>query len=263
MKIRKSISIDIETIPGQHPSILQGFAEQAKQEKSLIRIPEIKPPSNWKDEEKIAAYIMDKQADQEQWLMARHAEIDASTEARWRKTSFDGAQGQIVSISVAVDDEAPENFFREDWENSEAYLLGELNRFVADNYTPTACALPVFVGHNVAGFDLRFIFQRSVMLGIKPHAAIPFNARPWDDARVFDTMVQWAGIGKMVSLDKLCRVMGIPTKGEEIGDEIDGSKVWDFVKAGRIADVATYCGGDVERTREIYRRMTFSYQEAA
>lgn len=76
-------------------------------------------------------------------------------------------------------------------------------------------------------------------------------------------MTAWAGIGNRISLDKLCRVMGIPTKGSEIGDEIDGSKVWDFVQAGRIADVATYCCGDVERVREIHRRMTFAYQQEA
>lgn len=33
--------------------------------------------------------------------------------------------------------------------------------------------------------------------------------------------------------------------------------VWDFVRAGRIADVATYCAGDVERVRAIHKRMTF------
>lgn len=262
MHHRKPIFLDIETIPGQHPSILADFLAQAEQEKAAIRLPEIKAPSNYKDEEKIAAYILDKQNEQAGWLTAKHADIYASVDEKYRKTSFDGALGQIVSISVAVGDEAPENFFREDWANSEAYLLGELNRFVADNYTSTMEARPVFVGHNVVGFDLRFIYQRSVLLGIQPNGIIPFNARPWDDI-VFDTMVQWAGVGKTVSLDKLCRVFGIPTKGSEIGDEIDGSKVWDFVQAGRIADVAMYCGGDVDRVREIYRRMTFYYQQLA
>ena len=52
---------------------------------------------------------------------------------------------------------------------------------------------------------------------------------------IFDTMTAWAGVGN-----------------------IDGSKVWDYVRTGRIADVVEYCKGDVERVRAIHRRMTFA-----
>ena len=85
---------------------------------------------------------------------------------------------------------------------------------------------------------------------------IPFKAKPWDDS-VFDTMTAWAGVGNRVSLAKLCKVFDLDAKGTEIGDEIDGSKVWDFVREGRIEDVAKYCGGDVVRTRAIHKRLTF------
>lgn len=240
------VYIDIETIPGQHPSVRAALQLEADDEKAKI-----KAPANYKDADKIAEYIM-----------AKQSEIDADVEARWRKTSFDGALGQICAVSVAINDEAPINIYRDEWATAEADILAELNRVIEDAYKPHRDMRPVFIGHNVVAFDLRFIFQRSVLLGVKPHPGIPFAARPWDD-HVFDTMVQWAGVGNRVSLDKLCRVFGIPTKGTEIGDEIDGSKVWDFVKAGRIADVATYCGGDVDRVREIHRRMTFAYAKEA
>ena len=71
-------------------------------------------------------------------------------------------------------------------------------------------------------------------------------------------MTAWAGARGTVSLDKLCKVFGIATKGSEIEDEIDGSKVWEFVQAGRIDDVAKYCAGDVERVRQIHKRLTFA-----
>jgi len=116
---------------------------------------------------------------------------------------------------------------------------------------------PTFIGHNIVAFDLRFIFQRAVLNGVIPPSIIPFNARPWDDS-VFDTMTAWAGVGNRVSLDKLCGAFGIAKKGSEIGDDIDGSKVWDYVRTGRIADVVEYCKGDVERVRAIHRRMTFA-----
>jgi predicted PolB exonuclease-like 3'-5' exonuclease len=75
---------------------------------------------------------------------------------------------------------------------------------------------------------------------------------------VFDTMLAWAGGRGRVGQDKLCRVLGIDAKGSELGDEIDGSKVWDYIKDGRIADVAKYCGGDVNRARDLHRRLTFT-----
>jgi hypothetical protein len=70
---------------------------------------------------------------------------------------------------------------------------------------------PVFVGHNVIDFDLRFLFQRSVMLGARPPSCIPFDAKPWDGS-VFDTMTGWAGIRNRVSMDKLCKVFGFEEK---------------------------------------------------
>lgn len=243
---RLPIYIDIETIPGQHESVRAALQVEAEEQKA-----QIKAPSNYKDEAKIAEYIA-----------AKHAEIDAGVEDKWRRTSFDGALGQIVCASLAIGDQAPINLYLEDWANAESSILRELFRIVSDAYTPSSDRKPVFVGHNVVAFDLRFIYQRAALLGIKPPAVIPFAARPWDDS-VFDTMVAWAGVGNRVSLDKLCRAFGLPTKGQEIDDEIDGSKVWDFVQAGRIEDVAIYCGGDVERVRELHRRMTFAYQAEA
>src|SRR5574337_886391 len=113
---------------------------------------------------------------------------------------------------------------------------------------------PCIVGHNHAGFDLRFIWQRAVILGVKPPIWWPHNARPWDTDVVFDTMVQWAGTGNRISMDNLCAALGLPGKSEGM----DGSMVWDAVKDGRISEVADYCKGDVERTRAIYKRMTFA-----
>ena len=42
---------------------------------------------------------------------------------------------------------------------------------------------------------------------------------------------------------------------------MDGSKVWPMVQAGQIAEVADYCAGDVERTRAMFKRMTFADTE--
>lgn len=236
-----NIYLDIETIPGQSPTVRDALAASAALEKADVRA-----PSNYKDETKIAEYIV-----------AKHAEIDSAADEKWRKTALDGAYGQIVVASIAVDDAPPVAFYRDEWATAERDILLALFDALRAVHDPARMTRPTFIGHNIVAFDLRFIFQRAVLNGVIPPSIIPFNARPWDDS-VFDTMTAWAGVGNRVSLGKLCGAFGIAKKGSEIGDDIDGSKVWDYVRTGRIADVVEYCKGDVERVRAIHRRMTFA-----
>lgn len=231
------IYLDIETIPSQDPATYEQLAK------------EIFPPANYSKPETIAKWEEETKPGLVQEALL--------------KTSFDGALGQIVVASVAVNDGAPATFFAEDWAGSERYILESLFAEITEQTErnlsggTTSRVKPVFVGHYVAGFDLRFIFQRAVLHGIRPPACIPFGAKPWSP-EIYDTMTAWAGDKGRVSLDKLCRTLGIATKGSEIGEEMDGSKVWPFVQAGRISDVAKYCAGDVERVRQAHKKLTFS-----
>lgn len=228
------VTIDIETIPAQSNDVCDQLKADAAKEKA-----EVKAPSNYKDTAKIEEYIA-----------AKHAEIDAGIDERWRKTGLDGAYGQIAVIGVAINDEEPIAFYQDDWATSESTVITDFFMFLST--IRDGLNSVTFIGHNLVAFDLRFMFQRAVINGIVPPSIIPFNAKLWDNS-VFDTMVQWAGVGNRVSLDKLCGVFGLPKKGE-----IDGSKVWDYVKSGRIAEVAEYCMQDVMNTRAVYRRMTFA-----
>lgn len=236
-----NIYLDLETIPGQASGVLEAVRAAAEAEKAALSA-----PSNYKDPTKIQEYVA-----------ARRAEIDATLEERWRKTSLDGAYGQIVVAAVAIEDAPPVAFYHEHWAGAERYILHNLFATLREAHIPSRMTRPTFIGHNIVAFDLRFLFQRAVVNGIVPPALIPFHARPWDDT-VFDTMVAWAGAGNRVSLDKLCAVFGLPTKGSEIDDEIDGGRVWEFVRTGRLAEVVEYCKADVERVRAIHRRMTFA-----
>ena len=234
-----NVYFDIDTIPAQSPKAIASLKADADKEKLTI-----KAPSNYKDPAKIEEYIA-----------AKAAEIDASLEERYRKTSLDGALGQIVCIGYSIDDKPPITVYSDDWKGAEAEIIQKFYDGLKVHYDPSSNQRPVFIGHNIVSFDLRFLLQRSIILGVKPPLFIPFKAKPWDDV-VFDTMTAWAGVGNRVSLAKLCDVFDLDAKGSEVGD-IDGSKVWDFIQAGRIDDVATYCAGDVVRTRQIYKRINF------
>lgn len=229
-----TIYLDIETIPTMDESVIADIAAG------------ITPPGNMTKAETIVVWEREKKP--------------ALIEAAVARTSFDGALGRICVIGWAIDNDPVAVLHTGDGWSSAAAEAAMLRAFFADidSLSVEEGIRSEWVGHNVADFDLRFIFQRAVIHGIRPSMYIPFRAKPWGD-RIFDTMVAWSGIKDRVSLDKLCRSLGVAGKGSELGGEdIDGSRVWEYVKAGRIADVATYCKGDVERVREIHSRMTFA-----
>ena len=169
------------------------------------------------------------------------------------KTGLDGAFGQIVVIGYGFDDaDEPGAIYG----LQEDVVLDRFNEMLHEHFGPSMYSAVTVVGHNVANFDLRFLYQRYVVNGIRPHPIInvAVNAKPWDSTKVFDTMVQFAGVGNRISLDKLCMALTIASpKGE-----MDGSMVSQAVADGRLEEVAAYCKRDVVATRECYRRMTFA-----
>ena len=229
-----NIYLDIETIPGQSPAL-----------KAEIAV-DIRPPGSMKKAETIARWEAE--------------EKPLAIEAAWRKTSFHGDRGEVVCIAWAVDDNPVAVISRkmEGREHEERDLLYEFFDAIEREIANSHGRIPTWVGHNVRDFDLRFLFHRAVVLGARPPFRLPHDAKPGGE-HVYDTMTAWAGYRDRISLDRLCKALAIPTKGTELGGEaIDGSKVWDFVKAGRIGDVAEYCRADVERVRRVHKRLTFA-----
>ena len=111
---------------------------------------------------------------------------------------------------------------------------------------------PTLVSFNGHGFDLPVLRYRAMVNAI---AAPGLSARPYyrryDDSAVdlCDLLSSFDGRGKM-GLDDLCKVLGLPGKPEGI----DGSKVWEAVKEGRIADVSRYCESDIINTYRVWLR---------
>lgn len=227
-----TLFLDIETVPAQDPRVREEIAAR------------ISPPASMKKAETIAEWEKN--------------DKPKAIDEKWLKTSFDGAFGHAVVIGYAFDDAEPSTLYSDEWLINERAVLerffGEISRGYENQ--KNGRVLPLVVGHRVWDFDLRFLWQRAVVHALRWPAVLP---NLWDHRardRVFDTMTAWAGPREFVSLDKLCLALGVEGKGVELGgEEIDGSKVWEFVKAGRLAEVATYCDGDVKRVREIYRRM--------
>ena len=98
----------------------------------------------------------------------------------------------------------------------------------------------------------KFLRQRGIINGVTMHRLISEEVKPWDKGVVFDTMTAWTGDPReFISMNALCQILGLPGKG----DDIDGSKVWDYVAAGRLDIVAAYCNEDVRRTYAMFERL--------
>lgn len=225
-----NIYLDIETIPKQ--------PEQAVKE--LIAA-EVEAPKTMSKPETIQAW--------HDGEGKYKGEKDRIIEERYRSTALDGTHGEIISIAFQCDDLVFSKY--RDLDEPEADLLASFCKSITlhSNMRP-----PFFIGHNIQ-FDLRFLFQRLVINQVRPSFRLPFSGR--HDNHFFCTMQAWAGFGGKISQEKLCTALGI--KGKP--DDIDGSKVWDFVKSGNIKRVNEYNQFDVERVRMMHQRLAFITQK--
>lgn len=227
-----NLFLDIETIPSQRADVLDALRAEVEQD-ATAKAESIR--QQYKKPETIEAHLRE-----------LRESLPALVDEAHRKTALDGSFGEVLVIGWAFDDEPAETLTRK-LDGSEPKLL----RAFLDKLPPGTLTVPHWIGHNI-GFDLRFIWQRCLVHGIAPPTGLPVDGR---DNLVFDTMTEWAGLynrDRWPTLERLCRVFGLPSpKGD-----LDGSRVWDFAKAGRIEEIADYCRRDVEAVRQIYRAIT-------
>lgn len=184
---------------------------------------EIKAPKNYKDPEKIKAYK------------------ESAVDKAWHDQGLDSMRGQILCIGAAVNNDEPQVFMN----------LDEFNDFIM--------AFPQdleFVGHNIAQFDAKWLVRHGIARGYEYPARFKLDRYR---GNLRDTMTIWAcGDWKdHVKLDDLARFLGVGRKTEGI----DGSKVWDFYKQGRIEEIKNYCADDVRLVREVYGKIKYLIKE--
>lgn len=237
--------IDIETIPDQRRGALEKFLEQEPViDASKFTIDQLCIDLN-KDRAPTKAYKKADLVEEWQQTIGEQKRLEKARENHHR-TALNGGYGQIIVVGYGTEDQATIATSG----NSEYGILTILK----DNYhylMEKNRGLPIqFVGHNVLNFDLKFLYQRMVINGIKPPFDYPIS--PYSD-RVFDTMTRWAGYGNRISLNELCNILDVPSpKGE-----LDGSKVYEYYLAGKINEIAEYCKKDVEAVKQIYYKMIF------
>lgn len=201
------------------------------------------------------------EADIQEDIASKYKKVDTikqKQEEAFRRTSLSGEFGRVLCIGMLLEDgqkleekvlgwDEKESRFSEDEPAILTAFWDELRGFDATR--------DLLVGHNILDFDLKFIYQRSVVNKIRPSVEISF--RRYSDQPIFDTMHEWAKWGRqdVISLDKISLVLGLKSSKSE---DISGDKVYDRFQEGSHQMIRDYCMADVRLTREVFKRLTFS-----
>ena len=109
-------------------------------------------------------------------------------------------------------------------------------------------------GHNIMDFDIPFLFKRYLLNSMEvPGPLSLVGKKPWEIKHV-DTMAIWkAGVwnGRNISMDDLCFFLGVPSPKADVS----GGDVSPLYFQGKIADIASYCEGDVIASANVLKRM--------
>ena len=190
---------------------------------------------------------------------ARKALNGAKTGDEYSRTALSGDFGRILCVGFADDDgRGGVSYGCLGWDDSRQQFMCDERQLLTDFWELMCGFRPSVdrvVGHNLFDFDLKFIYKRSVVHGVRPSVELSF-AR-YRNQPLYDTMHEWErwGYGSKISLDRLARVLNLPSSKS---DGVDGSQVSQLFSAGEHEAIYNYCLRDVELTRLIYRRMTFA-----
>lgn len=238
------VFIDLETIPDQTPGALEEIKKDLTVKAPDLLKPKLIEVLSLGDDGKFKTVPELK----EMWVeafgdQAKHAQA----KEKWLKTSFDGSSGEICCIGVSSGLDGIITTLV----GTEKKILTNLNKWILresefDKVEPH----PTFVAHK-KNFDLPFLHKRLVINNIKP--AFKFHPHARHRAGNFCTMEEWAGFNGKVSLNNLCKYLGIKGKMEGM----DGSQVWPEYEAGNIGKISKYCSEDVRCLIEVYKRLTF------
>ena len=110
--------------------------------------------------------------------------------------------------------------------------------------------VPTVITFNGRNFDIPFLMIRSALLNIKPSRNFITNRYHIDNHIDLLDQFTFYGITKKFNLDFYCQSFGI-TSPKSKG--ITGMDVKDLYNAGRIKDIAIYCGDDVIATYNLYK----------
>lgn len=193
--------------------------ESAPIPEAATYLPPQQAPSNYKDAEKIAAYI-------------------AEAEARaLDKAALDPGLLRIVAIGYQIDTDTPVAMLARDTDE-ERTILARFWR-LATQQTQAGGEL---VGFNCIAFDLPALITRSWLLGVQPHFS---QLKRYGNYGVIDLMdrLSFGGLLPARGLGWWCRRVGIGSD-----DTTTGAEMPQFVRDGNWEAVEGHVKADIAKT---------------
>jgi hypothetical protein len=188
-------------------------------------MPEFSAPGNYRDEAKIAAYIEDARRE---WLA---------------KAALSPLTGRILLAAVAEDD-GPVEFIEGTEEHVVATVLARFTAAIAQGGRA--------VGFNCHHFDLPYLRQRALLLGVPfPRLLLSeFRGRLSWHERLVDLAALWSFGGRPeCSLDVLARAFGLPGKTGDFG------ACYSALYRTNRDETLRYAAQDVTLVRALYARL--------
>jgi len=162
-----------------------------------------------------------------------------------KKRSLDAIAGRVACVGIILVDEYIASSAMAMCCTNETQLLFDVWQYLKQQRVSR------FVTHNGLGFDLPFLWKRSIINRVKPTVAL--DLKKYRSDFVYDTMNVWSNWEprQFVTLDALSRVLGV---GEKSGS---GSEVLDLWRTRQFETIARYCLDDCWLTYACYCRMNF------
>lgn len=207
--MRRHLIVDVETVP---------IADAA------TFVEPVTAPSNYKDPDKIRAYIAEKEAEQV------------------AKCSLDPDLCRLAAVGWMYADEAEPFVTTCEDEAIEAMALL--------NFWRNVDAGTILVGFNILNFDARVLLRRSLYLN-EPAPALLLER--FKHPQIDDLMLRlcWNDPYKAHSLAFYVQRFGLPP----VDDDVVGADIGALVQAGEWGRVAKHCRADVLRTAALARRL--------
>lgn len=194
--------------------------------KAIEYMPEPEAPKNYKDPDKIKAYVDEKRKEQ------------------ISKAALDNDFGMITAVAMRRSVNSKTVGWLVNERRSEADLLRSLWQCIND-------AGGVVCGYNIIGFDLPYILKRSFALGLQRVHYLDlrrYQMHPTID--LMQLLAHW-DTSKIKSLKFICKRYGI----DNPLPDLDGSQYAEMEPKVKL----TYVKNDVDLTVALYKRMVGYY----
>jgi hypothetical protein len=142
---------------------------------------------------------------------------------------------------------------------SRAYCQSDERELISNFWADLVQIRPTrFVTFNGKSFDFPYINIRSAILGVLAPRDLLLDTRRFSTDRHFDVREALTNYDRYRkgTLEFFCEVFGVPSPK----DGIDGSRVGEYFRQGRLEEIASYCLADCKATAALYQKLKPYYR---